>query len=503
MLEIKNLKLTFVDDTGFEVIHDMNLSVGAGEVVGIVGESGSGKTTAALAVAGLLDRKKVQAEGSIFLGDTDLLTCTEEDYRQIRGRDVAMVFQEPISSLDPLMKIGRQVEEALLLHTEMDKAARRQAALDALRSVDLPEPERVYEKYPHELSGGMCQRVMLAAAIVTHPRLLIADEPTTALDVSVQAQILALIRRLSRDSHMAVLFISHDLGVIRMLCDRVAVMREGYIVEQGNTRDIFEHPSETYTRTLVAEVRKRGDFSPATGDLVLRLENVNAYYRVGRDRRQVLYDVSFTVNRGEIVGLVGESGCGKSTTAKVVTGILESYTGMVERFGARPQMVFQDPLSSLNPSKSVSWLLEEPLRIAGVSKAERRDSVRGLLARVGLTEEHLRRRPAELSGGQRQRVAIAAALIQRPALIVADEPVSALDVTIQSQILELMLELKRELGLSYLFISHDLGVIYRICDRVLVMRDGRILEQGPVSDIYHHPKDPYTKHLASLAGEIK
>lgn len=503
MLDIKGLKLTFRGGAGFEVVHDMNLSVGDGEIVGIVGESGSGKTTAALAVAGLLDRRKVHAEGSILLDQTDLLSCTEAEYRKIRGQEIAMVFQEPLSSLDPLMKIGPQVEEALKLHSGVDKAARRQAALDALRSVELPEPELLYEKYPHELSGGMCQRVMLAAAIVTHPRLLIADEPTTALDVSVQAQILSLIRRLSREHHMAVLFISHDLGVIRMLCDRVAVMREGYIVEQGATRDIFEHPGHDYTRTLVAEVRRRADFSPSLGELVLRLEHVDAYYRAGRGRRQALFDVSFDVHRGEILGLVGESGCGKSTTAKVVTGILKDYRGTVERFGARPQMIFQDPLSSLNPSKNISWLLEEPLRVAGVSKAARRDAARNILSRVGLAEEHLRRRPAELSGGQRQRVAIAAALVQRPALIVADEPVSALDVTIQAQILELMLELKRELGLSYLFISHDLGVIYRICDRVLVMREGCIVEQGPVLTVYHHPKDPYTRHLASLAGEIR
>ena len=230
---------------------------------------------------------------------------------------------------------------------------------------------------------------------------------------------------------------------------------------------------------------------------------MDGYYRQGRKRIQALHDVSFCIHQGEILGLVGESGCGKSTTAKVVTGILQDYTGTVERFGARPQMVFQDPLSSLNPAKTVDWLLQEPLRIAGVSKAERRDAARRILSRVGLGEEHLKRRPAELSGGQRQRVAIAAALIQRPALIVADEPVSALDVTIQAQILELMLELKRELGLSYLFISHDLGVIYRICDRVLVMREGRIVEQGPVLDVYMHPQDPYTRHLASLAGEIK
>ncbi|MBS7316587.1 MAG: ABC transporter ATP-binding protein [Clostridiaceae bacterium] len=503
MLEIKDLKLSFQGSTGFEVIHNLNLSIDDGEIVGLVGESGSGKTTAALAVAGLLDRKMVQAEGGIYLDERDLLHCSDDEFRKIRGKDIAMVFQEPLSSLDPLMKIGRQVEEALKLHTDMDAAARKVAALEALRAVELPEPEQVYEKYPHELSGGMCQRVMLAAAIVTHPRLLIADEPTTALDVSVQAQILALIRRLSREQHMAVLFISHDLGVIRMLCDRVAVMQAGDIVEQGKTWDIFEHPAHAYTRTLVAEVRKRADFSPADEKTVLQLEHVDAYYRQGRKRIQALHDVSFCIHQGEILGLVGESGCGKSTTAKVVTGILQDYTGTVERFGARPQMVFQDPLSSLNPAKTVDWLLQEPLRIAGVSKAERRDAARRILSRVGLGEEHLKRRPAELSGGQRQRVAIAAALIQRPALIVADEPVSALDVTIQAQILELMLELKRELGLSYLFISHDLGVIYRICDRVLVMREGRIVEQGPVLDIYTHPQDPYTRHLASLAGEIK
>ncbi len=503
MLEIKGLTLTFLDTEGFEVVHNMDLTVDDGEVVGVVGESGSGKTTAALAVAGLLNRRRTRAEGHIFLDGVDLLQCSEDAYRKVRGQEIAMVFQEPLSSLDPLMKIGRQVEEALLLHTDMDKAMRRKTAIEALRSVELPEPEQIYDKYPHELSGGMCQRVMLAAAIVTRPRLLIADEPTTALDVSVQAQILALIRKLSQEYRMAVLFISHDLSVIRMLCDRVAVMRNGYIVEQGKTSDIFEHPSEEYTRTLVAELHRRTDFSPSLDKPVLQVEHVNAYYRLGRSRRQALYDVSFTVRRGEIVGLVGESGCGKSTTAKVVTGILEDYSGTVNRFDISPQMVFQDPLSSLNPSKSVSWILEEPLRIAGVSKAERRASVRNLLARVGLAEEHLRRRPAELSGGQRQRVAIAAALIQRPALIVADEPVSALDVTIQSQILELMLELKREMGLSYLFISHDLGVIYRICDRVLVMREGRIVEQGLVSDIYHHPKDPYTKHLASLAGKMQ
>ena len=503
MLEIKGLKLTFQGNSGFEVIHNMNLTIGEGEIVGIVGESGSGKTTVALSVAGLLDRRKVQAEGSILLDGMELLSCSETEYQKIRGRSISMVFQEPLSSLDPLMKIGHQVEEALKLHTNLNRKQRRQAAIGALRSVELSDPELIYEKYPHELSGGMCQRAMLAAAIVTHPRLLIADEPTTALDVSVQAQILSLIRRLSQEYRMSVLFISHDLSVIRMLCDRVAVMREGYVVEEGSTQDIFEHPTHAYTRTLVSKIQKRNDFLETDRDPVLKLEKVNAFYRNGRSRRQALYDVSFEIRRGEILGLVGESGCGKSTTAKVITGILPDYTGKIERYGVRPQMVFQDPLSSLNPSKNISWLLEEPLRIAGVSKLTRRESVRNILGHVGLSEEHLRRRPAELSGGQRQRVAIAAALIQRPALIVADEPVSALDVTIQTQILDLMLELKRELGLSYLFISHDLGVIYRICDRVMIMREGRIIEQGSVLEIYQHPKESYTKRLASLAGEIQ
>ncbi len=503
MLEIKDLSVTFTDEHGFEVIHSMDLTIDAGEIVGIVGESGSGKTTAALAVAGLLDRSEVHTEGSILLDETDLLQCDEEAFRKIRGQEIAMVFQEPISSLDPLMKVGPQVEEALRLHSDMDRNARRSAALAALRDAELPEPERIYERYPHELSGGMCQRVMLAAAIVSHPRLLIADEPTTALDVSVQAQILSLIRRLSREYHMAVLFISHDLGVIRMLCDRVAVMQNGEIVEQGKTEDIFEHPAQPYTRTLVTKVRKREDLSYRAGEPVLQLSHVNAWYGRGKARRQALFDVSFTIHRGEVVGLVGESGCGKSTTARVITDILKNTTGSVERYGTASQMIFQDPLSSLNPAKTVGWILEEPLRIAGMPKTARQQEIIEILARVGLSEELLNRRPDALSGGQRQRVAIAAALIRRPALIVADEPVSALDVTIQSQILELMLELKREFGLSYLFISHDLGVIYRICDRVLVMRQGRIIEEGSVSDIYFHPKDPYTRHLASLAEKIR
>ncbi|MBE6935961.1 MAG: ABC transporter ATP-binding protein [Ruminococcaceae bacterium] len=503
MLEIRNLSLTFTGNRGFEVVDDMNLTVSPGEVLGIVGESGSGKTTAALAVAGLLDRKKVRMEGEILLDGRNLLTLSEAGYREIRGREIAMVFQEPISSLDPLMPIGRQVEEALLLHTDLSPDARRAAALKALSAVELDAPEALYGKFPHELSGGMCQRVMLAAAIVTHPGLLICDEPTTALDVSVQAQILRLIRRLAQENHMAVLFISHDLGVIRMLCDRVAVMQDGRIVEQGDTEDVFLHPQDPYTKTLVAETRRRADFRPSETETVLRLSHVHASYKSGRNSVEVLHDISFSVQRGEILGLVGESGCGKSTTARVVTGILRQDFGTVERHGTQPQMVFQNPLSSLNPAKTVEWILEEPLRVKGVPKAERKAAVREILSHVGLEEEHLSRRPAQLSGGQRQRVAIAAALIQKPALIVADEPVSALDVTTQQQILELILSLKREFGISYLFISHDLGVIYRICDRVLVMKEGRIVEQGPVQEIYHNPKDPYTKHLASLAGEIQ
>ena len=502
MLEIRDLSLSFLAEKT-DVLHHLNLTVGDGEIVGLVGESGSGKTTTALAVAGLLDRSNVRVEGSILLDNVDLLQCDERVWRKYRGQDIAMVFQEPVSSLDPLMKIGAQVEEPLLLHTDLDKKARRKAVIAALRDVELPDPEGICDKYPHELSGGMCQRVMLAAAIVTRPRLLIADEPTTALDVSVQAQILALINRLSVEYRMAVLFISHNLNVIRILCDRVAVLQHGNIVEEGQTEQIFEHPADPYTKTLVERVTKRENFSPVEGDAVLALDHVSAWYGRGRERRQVLHDISFSIHRGEVVGLVGESGCGKSTTARVITDILHDYTGQVNRYGTVPQMVFQDPLSSLNPAKTVGWILEEPLRIAGVPKEARKAEVLDILTKVGLEETHLQRHPSALSGGQRQRVAIASALIRRPALVVADEPVSALDVTIQSQILTLMLDLKRDLGLSYLFISHDLAVIYRICDRVLVMREGRIIEEGSVSDIYYRPKDPYTRHLASLAERIR
>ena len=493
MLEIQNLHVKF-HSREREAVSGVSLTIRNGEILGLVGESGSGKSVTAMSVAGLLPRKQCDYSGQILLDGQELLHAERSALRKIQGADIGVVFQEPQSCMDPLMKIGPQVEETLRIHTDLSRTERQKREMAAMAEAELPEPETIYGKYPHELSGGMLQRAMIAAAIVNRPKLLLLDEPTTALDVTIQAQILEMLKKLNRESGVSMLFISHNLNVVRKLCRRVAVMQKGVLVAPLYEKAHRRHPHP----------EPKGG-AAVTDELVLSLRGVSAGYResgiLGHKRfHEVIHDVSFDVHRGEILGLVGESGTGKSTLAKTILGMVRPAAGQVIHYTKRPQMIFQDPYSSLNPAYSVEWLLEEPLRIYGKYDAlERKRRVREMLERVELPEEVLKARPAELSGGQRQRVSIAVALIQRPRFLIADEPVSALDVTIQAQILKLLRELRDELDLSYLFISHDLNVVYQLCDAALVMKQGRIVEQGTVDGLFDHPQDPYTKQLLAAA----
>ena len=512
VLEVKDLNIEFLDHSMPEtVVYDFDLSLGEGDIVGIVGESGSGKTMSALAICGLLSRKDMKKRGEILFQGKELLTCSRAQMRELQGDDIAIIFQEPMTSLNPVQKIGWQVEEALRIHTEMTARERYERAIWALTEAELPNPEKVYGQYPHELSGGMRQRVMIAAAIVCRPKILVADEPTTALDVTIQAEIIELLRKLNKEYGTAILFISHDLSLVRKLCKQVIVMQDGYVVEQGLTEDIFSHPCKEYTRKLIAaipncdEVKEEKDFSG--GEIVLEVRDVRASYFTARGvfgkktEQQVLKGIDFTLHEGEVLGLVGESGCGKSTLAKVILGLNKQYSGQVCCAEGGVQMVFQDPFSSLNPMKTIGWLLEEPLKIKGkFTKEERRDKVLRMLKRVGLEPEMAERFPDQLSGGQRQRVAIGLALMSEPKVLVADEPVSALDVTIQAQILELLQRLKEEMGLAILFISHDLRVVYQLCDNVLIMEQGEIVERGTPAKLYTDHKHPYTGKLLEAAG---
>ncbi len=450
--------------------------------------------------------------------------------------------------MNPVYRVGRQVEESLRIHRPaLSGKERHSRALEALRLTELADAERIADAYPHQLSGGQRQRAMIAAAMVCGPKLLIADEPTTALDVTVQAQIVELLLRINREQKTAILFISHDLSLVAKLCSRVLVMHSGAIVEQGPAREVFLRPAHDYTKKLVAAIPRvepasDGTISPAAeiktggkdrngeaetreaekqealvekkrGTLgaekqeILRVENLSVSYPgrgawpLSKKRLEAVHSVSFSVRRGEVVGLVGESGCGKSTLARAILGLEPANGGTVSCGDRRPQMIFQDPFSSLNPAYRVGRILEEPLRIqGGFSRGERREKVSAMLEKVGLSESLAQRYPAQLSGGQRQRVCIGAALMQGPGLLVADEAVSALDVTIQAQILDLLLSLKKEMGLSILFISHDMRLVYRLCDRVMVMRDGHLLETGDTGQVYFHSRQPYTRQLLRAAG---
>lgn len=507
LLKVEELSIQF--DESKEVVSGISFDVREGEIVGLVGESGSGKSMTALSILGLLKQGAMITGGRIWFDGVDLLTLSEEESRKRKGKEIAMIFQEPMTSLNPVMTVGKQLEEMLMLHQQLSKEQCRKKCLEALEEAGFIEQEKLYEKYPHQLSGGMRQRVMIAMAMLNRPKLLIADEPTTALDVTIQAKILKLIKRLNQKYHMGVIFVSHDLGVIQQLCDRAVVMFDGKIVEEGTVAELFQNPQEDYTKKLIAAIPKRANHQEETnvsGDTVLRVNQLEVKYENSKsvfqrmrgksEEQQILHGISFMLKRGEILGIVGESGSGKTTLVKSILGMVKQTAGSVELYGNHVQMVFQDPYSSLNPMKKVGWLIEEPLKMkTKLSKSERKERVIEILKQVGLEEEYLERRPSDLSGGQRQRVAIAMALVTKPDVIILDEPVSALDVTVQAQTLELLLHLRNQYQLSYIFISHDLNVISQICNRALVIYQGKVIEEGTIDDLFDRPQQEYTKQL--------
>ena len=487
----------------------------------IAGESGSGKSITSLAIMGLLPPPAVRiTAGSIRLGDTDLTQLPEAQMRALRGARIAMIFQEPMTSLNPVLTVGAQLTEAIRAHTDATRAEARAQALAALQAVRLSQPEQRLKQYPHELSGGMRQRVMIAMALALRPEVLIADEPTTALDVTVQREVLDLLRDLQREFGTAIILITHDMGVVAEMADRVIVMKSGRAVEEASTRQIFAAPQMPYTQDLLAAVPRmgRGKPRPATPtETVARLSDVVVRFPIkggilGRSVAQVhaVEHVSFDIRRGETFALVGESGCGKSTIAKAIVG-LAPHQGRIEIAGQsfadldaagqkslrrRVQIVFQDPMAALDPRMTVGALIAEPLLIHGLgSPAEQRARAAELMQRVGLTKDQLDRYPHEFSGGQRQRICIARALALQPDLIIADESVSALDVSVQARVLDLLQTLQREFGVAFLFISHDMAVVENISDRVAVMYLGQIVETGTRAQVFGNPQHPYTRRL--------
>ena len=528
LLEIDGLSISLPAqaDRRFAV-EDVSLKLARNEILCVVGESGSGKSVMSRAVMGLFPSRHVQpSAGRIVFEGEDLLQASPQHLRELRGNRIAMIFQEPMTALNPVLRIGAQINEVLEVHRSGDKASRLRRVLDMLAAVNLPEPERILAAYPHQLSGGQRQRAMIAMALALEPSILIADEPTTALDVTTQAQILQLIRDIQRKQGMGVIFVTHDFGVVAEIADRIAVMQHGRLVEQGAAQALLQQPQADYTRALLAAVpsltpRKKRDFSAAP--VVLGVKNLHKTFRsggglFGGPARQVdaLADVSFNIRRGETVGVVGESGSGKSTVARCITRLLQADSGEIRvdgvdisHLGARAlrpvrkrmQMVFQDPFGSLNPRRTVGQLVAEGPVVHGVAPEEAWARMLGLLEMVGLERRAAERFPHEFSGGQRQRIGLARALALEPDILVADEPVSALDVSVQAQVLRLLEDIRNRLGLTVLFITHDLRVASQVCDTVAVMHRGRIVEFGAVADVYANPSHAYTRALmAAVPG---
>ena len=526
LLEVRDLALSFVTRNGVnKALDGISFDVEAGQITAIIGESGSGKSVACYSMLGLVPMPPGRLDGgSAHFDGQDLLKISAAERRAIRGRDIAMIFQDPMTGLNPFMRIGAQLIEPLRVHRGVAKPEARKRAIELLGEVGIRDPESTVNCYPHEFSGGMRQRVMIAMALINEPRLLIADEPTTALDVTIQAQILALIAELQKSRDIGVLLISHDLAVVADIADRISVMQDGRIVEHGDRAAIFEHAAHPYTRKLLAAIPsgtkisttepadKPHNDAPDEGALI-RVAQLKTWFHSGREVVKAVDDVSFEIRRGEVLGLVGESGSGKSSLGRSLLRLVPISGGQVTFDGVditglkgaalknlrrRMQMIFQDPFASLNPRMSVFDTLAEPLLLHGIeSRQSVASAVLKLMDDVGLARSAVRKYPHEFSGGQRQRIATGRALATRPEFVVADEPVSALDVTIQAQILALMEQLVREYGLTLLFVSHDLAVVKRLADRIIVLYRGRIVEQNTGERLFASPQQPYTRQLLS------
>ena len=568
LLKIKNLKIDFLsDDEWREVVHGIDIEVVAGRTLGIVGESGSGKSVSNLAVMHLLNPKvsKVKADAMLLEG-MDIKGFDEKQMAEVRGKRIAMIFQEPMTSLNPVYRCGYQVAEMIRRHEKVTKQEARDRVIMLFRQVMLPRPEAIYDSYPHELSGGQKQRVMIAMAIACNPQILIADEPTTALDVTVQKEILKLLRKLQQDTGMGMVFITHDLGVVAEVADDVAVMHNGEILERGTVKQVLENPQHPYTQGLLAcrppmkirlkklpivkefldgrwsggkeQILKELQITDEERDLhlkalyarqpILRVEHLQTWYPLKKgifarvyDHVKAVDDVSLEVYEGETLGLVGESGCGKTTLGRSILRLQEPTGGKVwfngmevtgldakglRDFRKQAQIVFQDPYSSLNPRIRIGEAIAEPLKVHGIETDRRkcRQIVCDLLEQVGLEAVHYDRYPHEFSGGQRQRICIARALAVNPKLVICDESVSALDVSVQAQVLNLLNRLKEERQLTYIFISHDLSVVRFMSDRVLVMYNGQPVEYNDADELFEHPENDYTKKLIdALPGKME
>jgi peptide/nickel transport system ATP-binding protein len=571
LLEVKNLVTQFKSETEFvKAVNDISFTLHKGETIGIVGESGSGKSVTSLSVMQLIPNPPGKITGGEIIYHTkdnqqiDLVQIEKEDMRKYRGNEIAMIFQEPMTSLNPVMTCGEQVMEAILLHRKISKQEAHEKTIALFNEVQLPTPELLFKRYPHQLSGGQKQRVMIAMAISCDPNVLIADEPTTALDVTVQKTILELMQKLQQQYNMGILFITHDLGVIAELADQVVVMYKGKIVEQGPVLDIFSNPKHPYTKSLLAcrppldfrvkrlpvvsdfmtrddnglitevqknvsdalksaiispEERRASQKELYQREKLLEINNVKTWFPTQRSLfgkvlgySKAVDDVSFDVYEGETLGLVGESGCGKTSLGRTILKLTEATEGTIlykgkdilklsenefRQFRKNMQIIFQDPYSSLNPRLTIGHAIEEPMRVHGIfnSNEERKNRVLELLKRVGLEAKHYHRYPHEFSGGQRQRICIARALALNPKFIICDESVSALDVSVQAQVLNLLNELKQEFKFTYIFISHDLSVVKFMSDRMIVMQKGKIEEMGDPDEIYLNPKSEYTRKL--------